>query len=257
MRYSQSSYFIILALSLLAGFKLSLVANDQKQTPPTERGFLASIVDTTISCLHYMTCPMCLINPDRQEQKFYEALESNNSEAIEHLVYRRSHDPNQPVKNDLPLVIAAKKGHIESVEKLINLEANVNLQPHANYPTALIAVCAAEHLDPECVKNIVHLLLQRNADPTLSCRHWTDSEFKIIEKTQEAIAQKNQVLAEELMRYLPQNCFNQRTALDFAKINRYDEALKLIRRALSTYVKQDPETHTPNSKESSQDEEDI
>lgn len=223
-------------------------AEDSHKNEGDQRGFFTTFLDDAQSCIHYMTCPLCLFNPDRQKEKLHAAIENNQPDQIEHLVYRRAHDPNQIVQNDLPLVLAAKKGHVESLKKLIALKADVNLQPISQYPTALIAICAAEHLEPERVTQGVELLLKSDANPHLSCSdYYTESEIKIIEKINEAISKKNDILAEQLMRLLPPKCLGKRTALDYAQRNNYTGAANLIRTSLSSYVRKGPSKNDTKS----------
>lgn len=231
-----------------------VLADKQQKNYTSGRGFFITLLDDAISCVHYMVCPFCLINPERQEQKFYDAIETNRPGDIEHLICRRCHDPNGPIRNQLPLVLAAKKGHVEAIGKLIEMGADVNFQPSEHYPSSLIAVCATENLDSDRVKKAVSLLLRLGADPTLSCRYCTDSERKLIEKAEEALAKNNEILAEQLMHYLPRNVFDKRSALDFAKKNNYVEAYQLIRAALSTYVKKNSSNNAPKKRDINDDE---
>jgi hypothetical protein len=149
---------------------------------------------------------------------------------------RRGLSPNQPLKEgELPLIYAAKKAQVESIEQLIKLGADVNSQLQApsmnNFPSSLIAVCASEGLAPERVAQAVSILIKYNADPTLKCIMLTESEKASFDQMREEY-QKFPWKEKEILAKVPSDWFTPRTALDFARKNNYPLAMKILLEAL-------------------------
>jgi len=202
------------------------------------------ICDTAITCAHWITCPYCLLDPERQTVKFYNAILQNDPEAIQHIIRRRAMSPNHLLLDDskpvLPLILAAQKAHLESIKALLSLGADVNSQIQipriSGYPSSLIAVCATEDIEPERVYEIVKLLLDNGADPSRRCVMLTKKEQEELEKIEEALKKQHR---EDTFWQLPQaqNWVRQRSALDFAKKHQYSAAAELLSKALLEYHK--------------------
>ncbi len=205
-------------------------------------GSLSDIGDTLVSCLHWISCPYCLYDPDRQEKRFHEALERDDPKTLAQVMYRRGRNPNEQLKKsaDLPIIFAARRASINVIKTLLDAGADANSQmesPLAEYPSALIAVCAAEKLDGERVRQVVELLLKNGADPTRTCIMLTPGEYELLEQAKihykishpEAI----DVDSSWVLRAMPRNCIKPRSALEYARQNGYVAAAELLRREIA------------------------
>lgn len=138
-------------------------------------------------------CPLCLWDYDRQTKALLQAIETDNDQKIKFLVRDRGVSPNTPFLCEnsnsgsnhwcydsdsgrncmLPLVLAAHRGKVAAVDRLLQEGADPNSQmisrTRESYPTALIAVCAQQGLSAKSVALIVSCLLAHGADPKRSC----------------------------------------------------------------------------------------
>lgn len=205
--------------------------------PLEKPSFLQNATNTTISCLHWIFCPYCLLDSKRQITKFQAALEANDPQVIKHIIQRRDINPNQQLPDgSLPIIYAARKAHLESIKQLLALGSDVNSQMQGNYPSSLIAICAAEKLPPEQVYKIVHVLLDHGADPTRSCILLTDTEAKEFGMLRQEF-QQDPTKEKEILARIPQNWFSPRTALDFAVKHKYAATTQILRQALANHQK--------------------
>jgi ankyrin repeat protein len=181
------------------------------------------------------------MDPERQAVKLYKAIIQNDTESIKHIVRRRAMSPNHLLVDEsgnpvLPIILACQRAHIESVRQLIILGADVNSQIRApglnDYPSSLIAVCAAEDLDPERVRATVQLLLDYGADPSRRCVILTKKEQEEFEKYQDLLRKKDREGFSPALFVHQQEWLRQRSALDFAKKNKYTAAADLLSKAL-------------------------
>lgn len=222
-----------------------------------ESSFIRETIDTTISCLHWIICPYCLVDTNRQITKFQTAIDQNNVKAIDHVIRRRGLSPNQQLLDgELPLIYAAKKAHVESIRQLLKLGSDVNSQMQGtqlnSYPSSLIAVCSIENLPPERVLQTVNVLLEHGADPTRNCIMLTEQEKAEFINLREEF-QKDPSKEQQILSRIPQDWFRPRTALDFAIKHKYALAVRMIRQALASQrkkgIKTDEQTdeHRPDS----------
>lgn len=225
--------------------------------PSEEPSFIREAIDTTISCLHWIICPYCLVDTNRQITKFQAAIDQNNIEAIDHVIRRRGLSPNQQLREgELPIIYAAKKAHVESVQQLLKLGSDVNSQMQGtqlnSYPSSLIAVCASANLPPERVYQTVKVLLDHGADPARNCVMLTEQEKAAFIKLREEF-QRDPSKEQQILSRIPQDWFRNRTALDFAVKHKYAAAIQMIRQALVNQrkkgIKPDEQTdeHRPDS----------
>lgn len=224
-----------LLLLLLPGLSQAIACSQTLSLP-------SQIVDSTISCIHWITCPYCLFDSTRQTTKFQQAIDQNDVNTITHIIRRRDLGANRLLpEGELPLIRAARKAHIESIEKLLQLGADANSQLKGStqaesYPSALIAVCMTDNLDPEKVASVVKILLDHGADPKRHVTMLTETEkaefAKIYKEAQENPAKERQVLARISEWYM------NRTALNFAVKHNYTQAANIIRQALTSKPKQ-------------------
>lgn len=231
----MKKYYVLAALLCMV-FKVNLYGSQQPS-------LTHQIYDTAITCVHWIACPYCLLDPERQTVKFYNAIMQNDPESIKHIIRRRSMNPNHLLVDDsgpiLPIILAAQKAHLESIKALLSLGADVNSQiqiPGLDYPSSLIAICATEGIEPERVCEIVKLLLDNGADPSRSCIILTKREQAELDKIRDTLKKQNQ---EERIWQLPQtqNLMHKRSALDFARKHKYTAAAELLNRALVEYKK--------------------
>lgn len=238
MQHHSSNALTVLLCSVLF---TGLYASDEPSTT------LSSIIDTTISCVHWIACPYCLLDPDRMLCKFQAALEKNDTKMIVHIIRRRGFSPNQQILDgSLPLIYVAKKAYVESVEQLLKLGSDVNSQMRGtmsnDYPSSLIAVCAAAKLPPERVFLTVKVLLDHGADPERNCIMLTEEEKAEFNKLHDQY-QKDPSKEEQILAQIPQYWFSPRTALDFARKNKYTAAANIIIKALSEQRKKGKKTN--------------
>jgi hypothetical protein len=229
-----------------------------RQLYDTAISYVQRMHDTVIVCGHWIICPYCLMDPERQTVKFYNAILKNDPEAIQHIIRRRAMSPNHLLLDDskpvLPLILAAQKAHLESIKALLSLGADVNSQIQApglgSYPSSLIAICATEGVDPERVRKIVKLLLEQGADPSRHCVMLTKTERKEFERIQDEL--KKQRRNEPNMVQIPQaqDWLRQRNALEFAKKHKYTDAAELLSKALIEYRKKGLKTDERYSQQS-------
>ena len=235
-RRSFSAFIILLCL----GLSNSLYTNEESST-------FSSSIDTVFSCLHWICCPYYWIDVNHVTIKFQAAIVQNDTEAIHHIVCRRGQSPNQQLlTGELPIIYAAKKAHVESVEKLLKLGSDVNSQMKDNqitsYPSSLIAVCSTENLVPERVSQTVKVLLEHGADPSLTCVMLTEREENEFEKLREEY-QKDPTKEQQIAARIPRDWFRTRTALDFADKHKYAVAAQMIRQALANKQKKGTKTN--------------
>lgn len=223
-------------LALFCCSQLSIIAGQEKGYSRWD-----NFRDQVIGCLHWIACPYCVKDKDRQRKNFRAAIEQNKPDVIEHIVRRRFTDPNEQFDEfKLPIVMAAEKGNAEAVKMLLKLGANVNgqLMDRSGYkvfPSALIAACASENpQDKDFSKRIaatVQVLIDHGADPRLSCIWQTASENEEIEKVIQDRKHNRSVSPVSILRV--QSWLNEeRTAIDFAIKNKYIDALAILRKAL-------------------------
>lgn len=233
----MKKYYVVATLLCMV-FKTPMYGSEQPSLP-------RQIYDTAVTCIHWITCPYCFFDPERQTVKFRNAILHNDPEAIKLIVQRRAMNPNHLLLDDsrpvLPIILAAEKAHLESIKTLLSLGADVNGQIQAPgldcYPSSLIAICATEGIEPERVYEIVKLLLDNGADPSRRCIILTKKEREEFEKIHNTLIKQHQ---EEIsIAQLPQaqDWIRQRSALDFAKKHKYTAAAELLSKALLEHHK--------------------
>jgi ankyrin repeat protein len=225
-QHSLQACTVIIFLALSQGLRAS-----------EEISTLGSIVDTAVTCAHWIVCPYCLVTPERLLTRFQTALDNNDPKTIAHIIRRRGFGANQLLPSGyLPLTYAAQKAHVESVKQLLSLGSDVNSQLKGNQfegsPSALIAVCATEKLPPEKVIQVVKMLLDSGADLDRTVVMLTESEKVEFEKLRKELAE-NPSKERQIAARIPEKWFSPRSALDFAIKNKYADAVSIIRQTMT------------------------
>lgn len=215
---------------------LFLLILSQRAYASSEISTFDAVIDTTVSCVHWIFCPYCLIDSNRLLQKYQDSLDKNDIKTIAHIIRRRGFGANQQLLDGaLPLIYAAKKAHVESVEQLLKLGSDANSQLKGNqfesYPSALIAVCISEKNSPERVAQTVKTLLAYGADPSRTVVMLTETEKIEFEKLRKEF-EENPSKEYQILARMPKEWFQPRTALDFALKHKYLDAANMIRQAI-------------------------
>lgn len=107
----QHPLFNALTVLLSLGLSTGLYAGCEPGAPCLKYEFpvIQNAIDTFICCSHWIVCPYCLKDPDRQIKKLREAIDNDKPEEINHIIRQRGLSPNQPVHEwQLPIIYAAK-----------------------------------------------------------------------------------------------------------------------------------------------------